>query len=88
MQMFYASWERRERISLGLAVIAFMYAGAKLWIGPHHTESVVPFLVGLVFSFWLIGQRGFKNKPVWKGISFAVVYILAAFSAYAVFHYR
>lgn len=87
MKMFYSSWDQRERVCLGLAVIAFMYAGAKLWIRHHPAESVVPILAGLLFTVWLIGQRAFKDRPILRGISFAGVLVLAALSGYAAFHF-
>ena len=73
-------------MSLGLAVIAFMYAGAKIWVGHRPAESVVPILVGLLFSVWLIGHRVFKDQPIPRRICFGVVFVLAALVFYAVFY--
>jgi predicted exporter len=80
----FMAWTLPESAAFGIAILAFVYVGTKIWLRHQVTSPVIP-AVGITSALWFFAQM--VEKPALKRIAWVFVLISVALTALFAFRY-
>lgn len=81
----FMAWTLHESFAFGIAIIAFAYAGAKVWIRHQPTTSIVPTSVGVTAVLWFVAQLTKKRALTYA--MWTLVFLSAVTTGILTLHY-
>lgn len=81
----FMAWTLHENFALGLAIIAFAYAAAKVWIRHQPTTGIVPAAVGVTSVLWFVAQLTRKRALTYA--MWTLVFLSAVTTGVLTLHY-